>query len=101
MRCGALLVTALVGMAYLSVGSAYAGAGDEKKIIKPEVVKVILQAKEVKVEPVVKEAIEQPKSTSDINAFAVRNVNPFFFRPFFNPFFNPFFFDVDAPFFGD
>jgi hypothetical protein len=103
MRSAAIIATALVGSTYFFAGTAIAGAGDIKKeeVVKPGIVHAIVMEKAVKVEPVVKEVMVEPKATSNNRVF-VRNVNnPFFFRRV-NPFFaRPFFADEDAFFFGD
>lgn len=101
-RFAVILAATLVGTTYFSVGSALAGAGDDKKevVVKEGVVHVILQVKDVKVEPVVKEAKAELKTTSNSEAIVrninnpfIRRVNPFFFRPFL--------FNEDELFFGE
>ena len=102
MRSAAILATALIGTTYFFVGSAIAGAADDKKevVVKPEVIHVIVQVKDVKIEPVVKEVRVEPKATSDVNNLLIRNVNNPFIRV--NPFFvRPFLFDEEAFFFEE
>jgi hypothetical protein len=78
--------TLLVGSTYFFVGSAIAGAGDNKKIevVKPEVAKVEV------VKPDKPEAVKV-KAASDSRVF-VRNVRNPFVRNFI---------DADGIFFGD
>ena len=91
-RFAATFAAMLIGTTYIFVGSAIAGAGDNKKVevVKPEVVKVeVVKPEAVKAEAVKAEAVKAEAASGSSSFFA----RPFFFRPFF--------FDADDIFFGD
>lgn len=99
MRFSVIFATVLIGTAYFFVGSAIAGADDNKKelAVNANDDKAIVEVKEVK-------AASDSNIRNVRNIRNIRNINNPFIRRVNNPFFfrneNPFFFNEDE-FFAD